>query len=401
MLRSLFILCCFVFAVQVNAAKPSLSQFEYKQLNGAFKLMEAGQWAQANTHLKAAQTKVKSDYAKALVQHNLAQVALQLERYSSAIKHLKAARALNALPQEQQINLLHTLGQLYCMQEAWQSCVGNIKKWMASPGVKVKANDHLMLAQAYSQLKRWKALLPHITTAIRQKGVAPKSWYQLKIAAHIELKQWREAAKQQQVVIQHYSADANQWRQLVTLQINAGQRKSALATQRLGHKRGILNQAKDYQLLAQLMLRAGIPYHAAKAIEQGINKGVLRGNKRNLTLLSSAWLAAKEDDRAIKSLVKLNRVAPSEKVALQLAQIYLQTKSWKKAESTLKQLLNRKPKKRHQAKLLLGIAQVNQKHFDEARLSLQAAQGSDRYAKTAANWIQYLDQVEVDLQTKG
>lgn len=401
MLRSLITVCFLLFALQGHAAKPALSAYEYKQLNAAFKSMEAGQWKQANQQLLAAEQKVKSDYAKALVQHNLAQVALQQERYSSAIKYLKATQALKALPDAQQINLLRTLGQLYCMQEAWKSCVSNLQQWMASPGVSVKANDHLMMAQAYSQLKRWKSLLPHITKAIRYKGIAPESWYQLKIAAHIELKQWKQAAKQQQVVIQHYSSNPKQWRQLVSLQIQAGDRKSALATQRLGYERKLLVSGKDYELLAQLMLRSGIPYHAARVIEQGFQKGVIKQNAKNLRLLSSAWIRAQEKPKAIKVLSKLNSIAPSEKVSLQLAQIQLQEKRWNQAEKTLSNLLTRKPKKIAQIKLMQGIAQINQKHFEQARISLAAAEGDAKYGKMAANWIRYLDQMEMDLQAKG
>lgn len=401
MWRSLITACFLLFSLQVNAAKPALTAYEYKQLTAAFKLMEAGEWSKANQQLLAAEQKVKSDYAKALVQHNLAQVALQQERYSNAIKHLKAARALKALPDTQQVNLLHTLGQLYCMQEDWKSCVSNLKQWMGKPGIKIKANDHLMMAQAYSQLKHWKSLIPHISQAIRQKGVAPESWYQLKIAAHIELKQWREAAKQQQVVIQHYSSNPSQWRQLVSLQVQAGDRKSALATQRLGYQRNLLVTAKDYQLLAQLMLRGGIPFHAAQIVEKGLKQGVLKRDRKNLHLLSSAWLQAKEKDKAIVALTQLNAVAPSEKVALQLAQVHLQVKNWKRAEETLTGLLKRKPKKVAQIKLMLGVAQINQKHFDRARTSLQAVQEDEKFSKAAANWMQYLNQMDNADEKRG
>lgn len=401
MLR-IFIICCALIAPwSAMAAQKTLSQFEYKQLSGAFKLMEEGQLTAARAHLLEAQKKVKSDYAKALVFHNLAQIALQRDQFKPAIINLKAARALNALPDKQQINILHTLGQLHCMQEEWNLCISNFRNWMTEAPQEVKPNDHLLLAQAYAQIDRWKSVIPHIKTAIKSKKVAPENWYQLLIGAHIRLKQWPLAVQQQQILIRHYSHKPSHWRQLVSLQLQSGRRKAALATQRMGFERKLLRQAKDYTLLAQLMMNHQIPFHAGKVLEEGFKHKVLKGSKKNLQLLSRAWMQSKESGRAISALKKLYRLTPTEKIAIQLAQMQLLDKSWSAAEATLLNALQKKSKQPARLQLMLGIARINMKDYESARESLEVAAGDSRYSKSVKNWIRYLDQMDAASEQRG
>jgi len=394
------VLCCLAFT-SANAEQPKLSKFEYTQLTKAHKLLENGQWRDARKLLKEAKGKVKSDYAKALVAHNLAQIALQNEQYKTAIKHLLEVKKLNALPEDQQVSISHTLGQLYGSEHNWKSCISHMKQWMAAVPNKVKANDNLLVAQAHAQLEQWKSVIPYITRAIRSKRVAPENWYLLKVAAHIQLKQWKSAVKQQQVVIQHYANKASHWRQLVSLQMQAGQRKSALATQRLGFSRKLLRKESDYILLAQMLLNQQVPYQAGVVLEEGLKAKAVKGKIRNLRLLSQAWIMSKEHDKAIRILKRINRIAPSEKTSLLLAQIQLQTGAWSGVKKTLKVALQNKPKKSAQMYLLLGIAQLNLKHFQAARSAFEQAGKSSKYAKSVANWMQYLDQMNAANEVRG
>ncbi|WP_154715133.1 tetratricopeptide repeat protein [Neptuniibacter caesariensis] len=401
MMRAFLSVFLFVLCLNANGASKALSQAEYKLLTSAHALMETGQWVTAQQQLEAAQPKMRSDYAKALLAHNLAQVSLQRERYKSAIKHLLTAQSLKALPENQQINILHTLGQLHCMEEAWKKCTFYLSDWMKTAPGDVRANDHLLIAQAYSQLEKWHSVLPHIGKAIAQRNIAPENWYQLKIAAHINLKQWKSAAKVQQVLVKNYSTKAQHWRQLVSLHMQAGDRKAALATQRLGYQRKLLRNGKDHKLLAQLLLSHSIPFHAGEVMAAGLKRGVLKADRRNLELLGTAWIQAKENDKAVKVMERLYRVLPTEKNAQRLAQAQLQAEQWHGAEKTLLHALRSKPKKPATLQLMLGIARINLKHYPGARDALVEA-GSHGQHKTAVNnWLRYLDQMDAATEQRG
>ncbi len=271
---------------------------------------------------------------------------------------------------------------------------------MAAAPASVKPSDHLLVAQAYSQLESWKLVLPHISKAINAKKIAPQNWYQLKVVAHVRLKQWSQAAKQQQVLLRHYSDKPGEWRQLVSLQLQAKQRKSALATQRLGYNRKILRKPTDYTLLAQLLMNQNIPYQAGIVLQEGMKAKVVKASVRNLRILSQAWIVAKEMDKAIGILKRLNQIAPNEKTAAKLAQIQFQERKWKGAEATLVKAL-KKSVEPAELQLMLGITRLNMKKYDAARSAFDQAGKSSKYEKTVAGWIRYLDQMNAVNELRG
>lgn len=376
------------------SAKAQLSQKDYQLLMQAFKFIEAEQYSEAHKHLMTAKEQVGSDYARALVAHNLGQVELQRERYPSALQHLREAYELKALPDDQQINLIRTLAQLNCMEEKWKVCTVHLEYWMKQAPESVKGEDHLLLAQAYSQLEQWRKVIPSISTAILGRKVAPENWYQLKVVAHIRLEQWRAAIREQKRMMQHYASKPGHWRQLVSMHLQVKDQKSALADQRIGYERALLRKASDYRLLAQMLLQAEIPYYAGEVMQEGLTRGDLKANKKNLKLLSRSWVQARENEKAAAALARLNKVAPNKESLTQLAQVQIDMQDWRAAQKTLQKALKRSQGKQARLQLLLGITRIKLKHYDEAREALAAASGDKRLKSAVDGWIRYLDQID-------
>ncbi len=392
-MRYLLILMLTVCSWTVSA-KAQLSQAEYTLLTQAFKLIEEDKLSGAYQHLKQAQDQVRSDYAKALVAHNLGQVDLQRERYKGALGHLKKAYGFEALPPEQQVNLLHTLAQLSCMDDQWKNCINYMNSWMKQAPSKIKGEDYLLLAQANSELDRWSQVVRPIGKAIATRRVAPENWYQMLVVAHVQLKQWKHAVKAQKRLLSHYSKKAANWRQLVSLHIQAKDTRSALADQRMGYERGILRKGSDHKLLAQMMLQRGIPYYAARVLQDGIDRGALKANVSNLRLLSRSWLQAKESKQALKVLARLNRVAPTYSSLNQMAQMQVELEKWSDAHKTLLRALKFGKGNQGRVQLMLGIVRIKLERFDEARQALSLASEDKRYASPAKSWLSFLKQIE-------
>ncbi|OMH33670.1 lipopolysaccharide assembly protein LapB [Motiliproteus sp. MSK22-1] len=388
-----FLIAVFLLLPLTASADTQLSQREYQLLIKAFKFIESEQYTAAHKQLMLARSQVRSDYARALVSHNLGQVELQREDYSKALGHLGDAYKLQALPEDQQNNLVRTLAQLNCIEEKWQACATHLEHWMKEVSNKVKADDQLLLAQAYSQLEKWSKVVKPIDAAISHRKIAPESWYQLKVVAHIRLKQWKAAIRGQKRMISHYADNPAHWRQLVSLHLQARDSKSALADQRIGFERGLLRKAGDYRLLAQMMLQAAIPYYAGQVLQQGMDKGVLSANKKNLALLSQCWIQARESQRALSVLAKLNRLAPSQKTLTQIAHIQIQLQNWQAAQGTLLQAIKAGQGQQPQLQLLLGIARIKLKNYEQARRSLTIAANDNQIKATANGWMRYLDQI--------
>ena len=396
-MRHLFIAVLMLLPM-VASAEAQLSQREYLLLTQASKSIETEQYAEAHKLLIQAKGQVRSDYARALVSHNLGQVELQRERYDKALQHLQDAYTLKALPEDQQTGLVRTLAQLNCMEEHWKACISYLERWMQTAPDKVKGDDQLLLAQAYSQIEKWSRVVKPIGAAIKSRRVAPENWYQLKVVAHIRLKQWKSAIREQKRMIRHYAGKPGHWRQLVSLHLQVKDHKSALADQRLGFERGILRKSDDYRLLAQMMMQAEIPFYAGQVMQQGFDKRVLSVNKANLALQSRAWIQAKESKKAVQVLSQLNRVAPSKKTLTQMAHMQIQLQDWQGAKSTLVKALKRSQGVQAKLQLLLGITRIKLNQYEQARHSLAVAASNKRLKDTADSWIRYLDQISPDSQ---
>ncbi len=394
-MRYLVIAVLVLLPLIANAAA-QLSQLEYQLLMQASKLIEAEQYAEAQKYLLQAKKQVGSDYARALVSHSLGQVELLRERYAKALLHLRDAYELKALPEDQQINLAHTLAQLNCMAENWQTCIAHLEHWMQEAPDKVKGDDQLLLAQAFSQLDKWSKVVKPISAAISSRQVAPENWYQLKVVAHIRLKQWQAAIREQKRMISHYADKSGHWRQLVSLQMQIKDHESALADQRMGFERGLLRKADDYRLLAQMMLQANIPYFAGQVVQQGLDKGVLDTNKKNLALLSRCWIQARERKLALNILAKLNRIAPSTDTLSQMAHMQIQLQDWQAAQGSLLKALKYNQGMQARLQLLLGITHIKLKHYKQARRSLAVAARDKQLKAIVDGWVRYLDQISPD-----
>lgn len=375
-------------------ADAQLSQKEYKVLTQAGELIENQQLGEAHKLLSGAKKDARDGYGKALMLHNLGQIELLRERYPRALAYLKGAYDQSAMPEESQLNLMRTLAQLHCMNDHWLRCAELLGGWMAKDPTAVKGDDYLLQAQAYSQLERWRSVVQPISAAIASRKIAPENWYQLKVLAHIQLKQWRSAVREQQRMMQFYSDKPDYWRQLVSLHQQNGDERSALAAQRIAYERNLLTTARDYRLLASMLLRAELPFYAAQVVEQGVERKILKSGKKNLELLSRSWILAKESERAVAVLADLNRVAPSKKTLVHMAYMQIELQDWNAAEKAIKRAMQRSQKPDPRLQLMMGITQIKLRDFSEARESLNAAATDRKVQSEAEGWIRYLDQIQ-------
>ncbi len=383
------------------SAKIQLPPGEYKLLTKVSSLLQEDKQDEAYQQLLKAQDRVRSKYGKALVLHNLGQVALQREQFNIALKHLQQAYELEAMPKEQQLNLHRMLSQLYCMEEQWQSCIQSLQDWMVEVSEtapdKISADDYLLLAQAQSQTEQWNNVVESISQAMHRKTTkkqtVPEGWYQLRVVAHIQLKQWPAAIRDQQRLIEDYASKPAYWRQLVSMHQQNKDPQSALSAQRIAYEQGLLEKSADYRLLAQMLLQDKLPFFAGQVLEQGLKQGILKHSKKNLELLGHCWMQAREMKKAISVLADLNRIDPNQERTVQLAYLQMELQHWQAAHNTLEQALRKKSADKSKLQLMLGITRIKLKRYHQARQVLHAAASDASLKTTAESWLRYLKQV--------
>jgi len=409
MIRALMVLLLSISTLVQAAKQPTLSAAEYKHLTTVQTLIGEEKWKEARTSLQKLEEAMTRPYANALRLQTLGQVELQLDRYPQALKAFQAAYRLEVLDDVQQRQLLHLQAQLQLSQENWKVGAKLLEQWLvdtreaeknAKPGPdgkpvasKIRADDYLWLAQAYSQQEKWRQTIDRIRVALKMRPNAPENWHQLELAGHLNRKDWKSSLTVLRRLVQ-MNPKEGYWSQIASLQLQLKRRRGALATMRIAHELGYLKKGSNHKLLAQLMLQQGMPYQAARIMENAMKRKLVKRSNSNLRLVASAWTQAREQDEALDSLQVLAKRKPTATLLGRIARLQVHQQRWGDAEKTLKRALKLKAKNPERLLLLQGIARVRMERLDDARRSFKQAQQYADARGVAESWLQYLTQIQ-------
>jgi tetratricopeptide (TPR) repeat protein len=376
----------------LSYAEQSLSPRIYAQLVKAQTLMDAKAWTEAKNFLQDLSGRVKQNYPKALIAVSLGQISINQEKLKDALVHFQQAYEFQAMKPGKNLQLLHSIGQLHCGLDEWVLCSTVLTRWAKIVPEQAKANDYIMIANAFSMTEEWWSVIHPVNEALKRRTNAPLQWYQLRVVAYSGLEKWAQAIIGQQTLLNSYPNNSEEWRRLVSLYLQLEDYKLALATMRIPFHKGLLATEKDYQQIAQLMLYNGVPYLAGVTLTEGLDNGAITETVENLKILASAWQFADEKEKAKQVLIKLVTTDPQRRWYKQLAQLHFQTQSWQQAVDALRS--TKKLESESKLDLMLGIALINLQQYDNARLSLAEAAKDKSLKIMVDNWLQYLIQIK-------
>lgn len=373
---------------------PALREKIYKVLSEAQAKAEEDQPAEAIKALD--RLKSNSDlnsYEAAMMWKFYAYIYYSQDNHDKAIYSYEQLLKQEALPQALESEALYSAAQLYFVKEDYKKAISYLDRWFAMTETP-KAQAYIMLGQAYFQMNQMDKALKPINTAItmtEQKGEVPKeSWYLLQRALYFEQNNYKAGAQVLEKLVRHYPKK-DYWVQLSAAYGELKLEKKQLSTLEIAYRQGLLNKESELLTLAQLMIYADVPYKAAKVLEQGMEKGVIKEDKDNLKLLSYAWSTAQEARKALPVLARAADSSESGEIDIQLGSTYYQLDEWDKAVASLQKGIKKGDvKKKDNAYMVLGLSLFNLNRFEDAQYAFkEAAKYED--SKAAANqWLDYV-----------
>lgn len=382
----------------VAASQSTLTANEYKALINIHKLVELQQWAKAHQALKQANKALKRPYPQALRLQTLGQVYLAEEHYPQALDALTAAYKLEALPKNQQLDLLYLRAQLLLNQQRWRQGSEALEAWLRAMRVanakKITAQVYLWLAQAYSQQNDWKKSVQSIQKAISMRRNPPESWYQLQLAGLLNLQHWSSAIDVLSILIVLQPDSERYWQQKASLQLQKGWSSQALATLRLAYLRGVLSKPGNQKLFVQLLLQQQMPFQAAQVLQNAFAGNTLPRSSEHLALLSNALLQAKEQKSALAILQQQAKQKASVELLTRIAQVQLSLQQYGNAEQTISRALALKPKRPERLLVLQGMSRIELDKLTEAKQSFELAGQHKQTEQMSLRWLDYLKQLD-------
>ncbi|MFQ5659961.1 MAG: CDC27 family protein [Gammaproteobacteria bacterium] len=379
---------------QKTKKAPAMTEKVYKKLTEAQELIEANKYNEGLAILRELEHKKKlSPYEKAQIYNYFAYTYFTMEKYKEAIRSYEKVLQQPDLPEALQANSLYTLAQLFFIQENYKRAVETIKKWFAITP-KPTENAYMLLGQGYYQLEKYKESLVPLKTAyklVKSRGVKPRESLLLLLRVdYFNLGDYKNMIKVLKELVELYPK-TEYWLTMAGAYSEMKQLKKQMSIFEMLYERGELTRGNQQLNLANLYLLHDVPYKAAKVLDKGMKKGIIKKEIRNLRLLSQSWLQAQESKKSIPPLKLAAKLSKDGDLDVRLAQAYINLDNYTDAVAALKSGLKKgRLKRKDQAYVMLGMAQLELKHYNSSIGAFNNAKEYKRSKKTALQWIKFV-----------
>lgn len=373
---------------------PAMRETVFRELSAAQAAADEGRVDEAIRMLnKVEARKDLNSYELAQLYNFYGFIYYAQDEYRKSIQAYEMLLAQPDLPEALEATTLYGIAQLSLVTEDYDAAVDYLERWfrlVPDPGPQA----YVLLAQAHYQQARHEEALKALEKAMdlaRSQGQEIKeNWLLMARALYFELGRYDRVVEVLETLLEKYPRN-EYWPQLAAMYGEAGREKEQLVAYEIAYQQGVLDQGRQQVLLAQLYLQQDVPYKAAKVLERGMADGVIERDARNLRLLSQAWTLAQDSEKAIVALHEAARVSGDPELHLRLAQQYAGLARWDQALDAAQQALAGDVNAAGEAHMLAGMAQYNLGRLDAARESFRAAASDGDTARTARQWLEYLD----------
>lgn len=376
---------------------PAMRNRVYSQLARAQKLADEGVKIAGFDVLDEVKDRIDglNSYERAMLWNFYAFMYYGNDDIDSAIEHFELVIKEEAIPDSLYLSTVYSLAQLSMQQQNYPQALTYLQQWQENNSKALTASQHIMFAQIYYQDKQFEKVITEVNQAItlaqQSNTTIKENWLILQRASYYELKQPAQVVKVIEQLVRLYDKP-EYWLQLAGMYGEVGQEDKQLAVMEASWQAGHITKASEVMTLAQLYRFHQVPFKAAVLLEQAIANGTVVASEKSLEALAQAYVAAKEDEKALPVLTKAAEIADTGKFDVQLAQAYLNLERWDEAIVAANSALLRGGISREgDMYLVIGMAKFNLQAFEEALIAFTQAQKIPQSAKTAKQWFHYVE----------
>ena len=362
-----------------------------KRLKAASELVEAGHWAEAEAELGKLRVASLNPLERAKYHQMYAYLENGRKNPDAVRQHFEQALAEKAFSPEEEAQARRDFASILLGQAKWSEAVDHLNKFIEVSEAPTAATYYL-LALAYYQMEKLDDARVAAEKSIELGNPPQEGAYQLLLAIRLTKQQYAEAEPVLLELVQRYPKKIY-WTQLSTLYGAQGDYEKALVFLELANFQGFLTEDEEVLRLTQLLLARDLPYPAAQLLEKAFEEKRIKDDANAFELLSTAWIQARDFDKALPPLRRAAELSSDGKLYVRLAQVHLQREELEQAESALRSALEKgglpSP---GDAQLLMGIALFGQKRSNEALTWFARAREHPQTREEAEIWLKHVEQ---------
>lgn len=322
----------FLVLTSMVFAKNTVSKEAYNTLQKANKLIEEKKYTNAKNLLLPITKNSENNMEKTYAFQSLANIYIALSKYKQAATYYEKILKLNTLEKADNDKMKFSLSQIYLSESMYKKSIKYSLELLNAQGIK-KSQLHENLAIAYYYDNQFKKSIKYIRITIKNKK-KKENWYRMLYSAQIESRDYNGAISTLKYMVRVYPKE-EYWMQLISIYQTTKKYKKALATMELVYKKGAVSKEKNLMYLVSILTQNGVYNKAAKFIQDGLNKNIIKSSRKNFDILVSCYLNAKNYKELIPKLEKSVH-GKSSKYRILLANIYFNQSQYKKTISVLK-----------------------------------------------------------------
>ena len=375
-----------------------MSEPIYRRLGAVHELLGANDYQKALTDLEKLARVPMNRHEESLVQQTFGFIYIQLDRPRDALAAFERSLEIGVLPGDVIQGLRYSLAGLYAAEGEYQKSIDTMRLWFEYEE-DPKADAYMMIASAYAELDKLESALPYVQRAISKAEKPNENWYMLELAIHIEANRYREGADVLRRMLAIWPERPRLWDMLASINLELGKDREALDVMMVAYNSGFLDEESKILPVVQLNMLLEIPHVAGSILETELANGNVEENKKNLDMLLSAWIDAREYDKAVAVIDKLGAMTGDGKYFMQKASIHNELGNWEQAATAARQAIDAGVEDPTDAHMLAGTAYTEMERYRDAIGAFRSAKqsGDAKQRANADSWIAFVEE-KIQLQ---
>lgn len=335
-----------------------------------------------------------SDHVKATVNIQIAyayaQQGKQQESYPYFTEALKYGKT--TLPNDRVQSLRLNVAGFMFMNGNKSQAVQLMEEWMKNSNVD-DAYAYYLLAAMYAdeEVGRMGEVVCPAYFAAKTSREPKKSYYQMILSAHWELKDIVGAAAVLTQMVEYFPENTSFWRQLSSIYMQLDKYQESLAVMEMLYLRGELSTEADYKSLSSLFSYEDIPLRSAQILEEGILKGVVKPEEKNWRAVAQSYHLSSDLSKAIVAYGKTAEISKTGDAFIKQAQLYNDKKQWNQAVKAFDKGIQKGGLKDiGRAYLDKGVVLISLEQCDNALKVLKQASKYKKQRSAAGGWTAYV-----------
>jgi tetratricopeptide (TPR) repeat protein len=378
--------------------RQSMTEPVYRRLGTVHTLIGENDYTRALENLEKLAKVPMNQHEEALVQQTFGFIYIQLDRPQDALAAFEKSLELGMMPGSVIQGLRYSVAGLYLSEGQHQEAIDTMRLWFQYEQ-EPKADAYMVIASAYGEMEQMESALPYVQKAISKAEKPVENWYMFELAIHVEAERFGDAADVLRRMVAIWPERPRLWDMLASIYLELGRDRESLDTMMVAYNSGYLTEESKILAAVQLNMLLKIPHTAGRILEREMANGNIEESRKNLDMLLTAWIDAREYDKAVQIIDKLGAMTGESKYFMRKASIHNERGEWQEVAVAAEQAINAGVEDPTDAHMLAGTALAELGRYQDALAAFGRAKasGDSKQRANADAWIAFVEE-KIQLQ---